>query len=349
MPKVYIHVGAGKTGTSYLQAQCTLQHEYLAENGLWYPTTDQLIRRVRLGKVTSGNIADLLPWFCPRHNTVITRNLSFTSDQLDSWIKTQIAFADGRDILLSSETLQFANPERIQKFVDIVLAYGYDAVVIFYGRHALDHSISNYREHLQQGLLVKTNASDIPSINTWISKNVVPFAHTLNLYSKILPDTSIIVKSYDYARRFLLNDFMGEMNIDNISESTYDQERSVSSVVNRSLTIAESLFLEIASGVLDSDQVAFIGSLLIATPACDAALNGPRTFKISSDSLKIFEARHSKMISDINQKWTSTLKKPLEVIPKGFANDSGLSGSQILFDLSLHTLSLCTRPNQRPK
>jgi hypothetical protein len=348
VPKLYLHVGAGKTGTSYLQAQCTLQHEKLAEHGLWYPITDQLLRRVTAGKVTSGNTVTLLPWFCPLHSKVRTQGLSFTSEQVSTWLEEQLAFAEGRNILLSSETLQFADPSRVSIFADLAASRGYEVLVVFYGRHALDHAISNYREHLQRGLLRMSQTGEPVSLDNWIAKNVVPFAHTLDVYSQVLPASSVIVKSYDYAKIDLLTHFLAIIGVHDFS-GVVSSKRNDGVVVNRSLSVVESRFMELAHGFLSSSQIACLGSLLVAASPCEAAIKGPRFFKICSASLDSFERRHNRAFADINSRWSSSLEQPLEVIPTSFVNDTSEVPLESLLDFSFHALALGLLPSGPPK
>ncbi|WP_138473382.1 MULTISPECIES: hypothetical protein [Rhodobacterales] len=58
MPKfetVFIHIGHGKTGSSYLQSALSLGSKQLAANGISYPLDDEMAERSNSGKITSGN------------------------------------------------------------------------------------------------------------------------------------------------------------------------------------------------------------------------------------------------------------------------------------------------------
>jgi hypothetical protein len=346
MPKLYLHVGAGKTGTSYLQAQCTLLHEKLAAIGLWYPITDQLLRRVKAGKVTSGNTVELLPWFCPQHSKVRKQGLLADPKQLGSWVDKQTCLAEGRNILLSSETMQFADRERVSVFADIVASRGYEVTILFYGRHALDHAISNYREHLQRGLLRKREKDEPVTLDSYIAKNVVPFAHTLKIYSQVFPDSSIIVKSYDYAKSDLLANFLSTIGVHGLSGGGISGTNNDRLVVNRSLSVVEMRYMELASELLDPAQIAYLGSLLVTAPPCEAASKGPTLFKIGLTSLDSFKRRHVTAFADINSRWSPSLEQPLEVIPADFVNNASEVQPESLLNLSFHALALSLRPSR---
>ncbi|QPN65840.1 hypothetical protein [Synechococcus sp. CBW1006] len=267
---------------------------------------------------------------------------------MSRWIEEQVTIADGRNILLSSETLQFADPNRVSIFADLVTRRGYEVLVVFYGRHALDHAISNYREHLQRGLLGMSETNEPVNLDNWLTKNVVPFAHTLNVYSQALSDSSVIVKSYDYAKTDLLTNFLEIMGVHGFSGAA-SSTRNDGAVVNRSLTVVESRFMELAHGVLSPSQIAYLGSLLVAATPCDAAIKGPRSFKIGSASLDSFERRHAKAFAYINSRWSSSLEQQLEVIPTGFVNDASEVRLENLLDFAFHALALGLLPSVSPK
>jgi hypothetical protein len=335
--KLYVHVGAGKTGTSFIQEQCALQHEKLAEQGLWYPITTQLLKRIADGYVTSGNINALLPWLCPRHPVVQKRGLSMELEEARSWFKRLIKEADGRAVLLSSETLQHADSQAVAQLVEIASDSGYETIIIFYGRHALDHAISNYRQHLQLGMIapVKDGKNGNTALEHWLKIRLVPFQQTLSLYSELLTDSAIRVRSYDDECENLLEQFLGHIDV-SATPVTVNPTRQR---INRSLTVSESELLIAITPLLKQEQVHLFGDWLISRPPTNSNQNHPRNFFVSSEALDRFSERHQAMIDDINRRWSHTLSSPLEVIPKSFKNgDRKPSDSEVL-DVALHALS----------
>ena len=338
MPTLYLHVGAGKTGTSYLQAQCALQHSRLAHHGLWYPITERLLRRVRKGKVTSGNLErDVLGWLCPRHHKLAVHGAKQHQLVAADWIGGLLAEAEGRDVLLSSETLQFADPERVSRLAQHVADANYSLRILFYGRHALDHAISNYREHLQGGFHRSVYRPELHSLNGWLRQRTVPFKSTLDVYCHAVGKDAVVVRSYDAAKHQLFNCFLSNVGL----SAAADLEPVDSfSTVNRSLTVAETQFLERAASVLTSDQVAALGAVLMAAPPCDAAVAGARGFAIDPAALEIFEQRHVPMFAKINQDWGSTLEQPLEVVPSDFAGSAAHADPDHLLAIAMHLLGM---------
>lgn len=54
MSVLYLHVGHGKTGSSYLQSALALSQDALRDNGIFY-SLNEVGRRAAQGKITSGN------------------------------------------------------------------------------------------------------------------------------------------------------------------------------------------------------------------------------------------------------------------------------------------------------
>ena len=338
MPTLYLHVGAGKTGTSYLQAQCALQHSRLAHHGLWYPITERLLRRVRKGKVTSGNLErDVLGWLCPRHHKLAVHGAKQHQLVAADWLGGLLAEAEGRNVLLSCETLQFADPERVSRLAQHVADASYSLGILFYGRHALDHAISNYRQQLQGGFRRSAYHPEQYSLNGWLRQRTLPFKRTLDLYCHAVGKDAVVVRSYDAVKHRLFNSFLANVGIAAAADlSPVDSFPTV----NRSLTVAETQFLERAASVLTSDQVAALGAVLTAAPPCDAAVAGASGFAIDPAALEIFQKRHEPMINKINEDWAQTLEQPLEVVPCYFAGSGTPAEPDQLLAIAMHLLSI---------
>jgi hypothetical protein len=338
MPILYLHVGAGKTGTSFLQSQCALQHRLLADHGLWYPVTERLLRRVRKGKVTSGNLErEMLGWLCPSHPKLADHGAKQHQLLPADWLGGLLAEAEGRNVLLSSETLQFADPERVSQLAQHVTEVDYTLRILFYGRHALDHAISNYREHLQGGFHRSIYRAEHHSLNGWLRQRTVPFKRTLGVYCDVVGKDAVVVRSYDAAKHQLFNCFLSNVGI----SAAADLEPVDSfSTVNRSLTVVETQFLERAANVLTADQIAAFGVVLTAAPPCDAAIAGASGFSIDPAALEVFKQRHVPMFAKINQDWADTLEQPLEVVPSDFEGSSVPADPDHLLAIAMHLLSI---------
>lgn len=118
---------------------------------------------------------DVLGWLCPNHPKLAVRKPEEHQARSAQWLGEVLAEAQGRDVLLSSEKLQFAHPERVSQLAQSVANAKYSLRILFYGRHALDYAISNFREHLQGGFHRSVYRPKHHSLNGWLRQRVVPF------------------------------------------------------------------------------------------------------------------------------------------------------------------------------
>lgn len=337
LPTLFVHIGAGKTGTSFLQAQLALHHEVLSKNNVYYPVWPGLLNRIKKGEVTSGNIEDLLPWLVPRHPSVIRQAKTGDDCQKASvkWMESTITKANGRDILLSGEALQHARSPEISQLVHQADQHGYEIRIIFYVRHAIEHAISDYREHVQRGFRDGYDNKELRTIEGWLKNKRVPYEHTLQNYAQVLPQNKIIVRSYDADKKDLWIHFLNTLgqppqDVIKISENT---------AINRSLTVIETKFLEAAAGILTQDRLHAIGMKMIKEPPIRARGIEPKAFVIDQDVLRHFEAKHRDIVAKINETWLKDAGTPLHVIPPGFVNSDIEVRPRQLLDLAIYLLS----------
>ena len=336
-PTLFLHIGAGKTGTSYLQSQIVLQQEAIAAQGLWFPVSPQLRNRVNRGLVTSGNTTHLLPFFCPDHPVVKKRQLSIHASNVQEWLEKISKEASGKNILLSSETLQHAKTTALKLFKDFCEALGYDVKIIYYVRHAIDHAISNYKQMIQTGNLkpCRRNCNDEPNINYWLANRTIPYRATLTTISEHFSTNEIAVRSYDAERKTLLQSFMAHLEIELNGEVRTEQP-----IVNRSLTPSEIRFLEEAAsrGVTDED-IAMLGDRILRCQAVKSGSNCPKHFRINPQVIESFSANHEEIVNDINHKWADTLSTPLKVIPENFINEDKSPGFNSLYEVAMRLIT----------
>lgn len=337
MPLFYLHIGAGKTGTSFLQAQLAIQHELLFNSNIYYPTSKRILRRIKNGQVTSGNIEELMPWILPKHPSVIRQDRVGDTwlGQSIQWLETTINTARGRNILLSGEALQHAESDRISCLVDKIKDLGYETRILFYVRHALDHALSDYREHVQRGFRDGYDRHDLRSVEGWLTNHRVPYFRTLKAYSSVLPDSKMIVRSYDASKHELWNSFLGLMSLPPLPTA----KNETNGFINRSLTILETQFLESAASRLSQSEMFHIGMKLISKPPFKVIGVEPKSFMISDAVLDAFQNSHNAMIEDINERWLNALSTPIYAIPPDFKAGECKARPHQLLDLAYRLLS----------
>ena len=130
MSKLYLHIGHGKTGTSYLQAVFAHNAPLLAEHGIDYPGSGRVMREAASGATTSGNRAIFLKKF-----------------QDDPKF-----FASERSMLFSGESLwgQFWEADFAPKLARIAQESGKAVEILFFIRDPVELLLSDYLQNVQQ-------------------------------------------------------------------------------------------------------------------------------------------------------------------------------------------------------
>jgi hypothetical protein len=155
MPTLYLHIGHGKTGSSWIQSSLQLSHAALKEQGIDYP----LGRGVRLNNTetlldTSGNASDLF----------------------ETEMKFIAALAanrpsDNRSLLLSSEFI-FEGILKEKIALERALQHGFDQVkVLLFIRDPVGHAVSNWQQNIKSNGLHRVSLEDhfgLYDIPVWV-------------------------------------------------------------------------------------------------------------------------------------------------------------------------------------
>ena len=220
---VYLHIGAPKTGTTYLQDRLTRNAENLAMHGVTVPTKG---RGVPADLFHFRAALDLLgeDWGGP------------TGHAVGAWdaMVSQVRRSSGK-VIISHEILAPARPEKITKAMNDLS----DAEVhIVYSARDLGRQIpAAWQESIKQGrrwsfeaFLAKVDAGD-----NWFHR-ALDLPHVLNNWSSKLPPERIHVVTVPHERKDaqLWHRFCTAFDI-NPTWAPLDSER-----VNRSLGIAET-------------------------------------------------------------------------------------------------------------
>lgn len=129
--EVLLHIGHGKTGSTFLQALLASSIDILAEHGIAYPIDPEIAQKARSGGITSGNLPA-----GPGHFSKLLRN---------GW-----EGPEGR-LLISGEAY-FARLQSNGVLARIREAVPDAAVrVLLYVRDPLDHAASTYQQGIKRG------------------------------------------------------------------------------------------------------------------------------------------------------------------------------------------------------
>src|SRR4051812_30228481 len=143
MPKLYIHLGAPKTGTSALQsAFASHTHQFLDHNVV-YPHF-RTLENASAGSVSSGNGVPLAKLLNPSHSARVETDHVY--DQIRE------AFSGGHDILYSCEGIGRFRLEKMLEFREFAERVGYQLVPVVYVRAIADHAVSAYQQAVKSKL-----------------------------------------------------------------------------------------------------------------------------------------------------------------------------------------------------
>jgi hypothetical protein len=144
MPTLYLHIGHGKTGSSWIQSSLQLSHAALKEQGIDYP----LGRGVRLNNTetfldTSGNASDLF-------ETEMEFIAALAANRP----------SDNRSLLLSSEFI-FHGILKEKIALECALQHGFDRVkVLLFIRDPVGHAVSHWQQMIKSNGLHRVSLED---------------------------------------------------------------------------------------------------------------------------------------------------------------------------------------------
>lgn len=277
MNKIYLHIGAGKTGSSALQVWLNQNTRQLREEGVYYPTFDTIIEDDYL--ITSGNGVYLL-------DNIKKNNLKKFFKSIKSHLN--------EDILFSSEALQILNEDELGMLNDFLKKNNYKIEIIIYVRNLYEMQYSSYKQ------LVKRN-NYVNTFNEFISnaKNIQQF-DVLYRYEKIFENITLI--HYDSNIPVGIEKiFCDVLNVD-----SYKLEPMKKKKVNRSLDFLETELLRYANKVFlnyfDNESFSrFISDKLIyKNPEKETELY------IDNTLIELISKRFQKDIDYVNEKYLSS-------------------------------------------
>ena len=290
--KAFLHIGAGKTGTSAIQVALAQNREELGARGLLYPALPAgADDRAARGEISSGN-AQMLGWYCNPNSP----SREFTREGVACWITESAAEARGRNLLFSSESLQFARPDSATELVGLLRGEGYEPEVIFYVRHMLDHAVAEYLQHLKFGFARLAQRERAGTLPGFVRLYRCQFARSIGAFAAVLPRDALHVRLYDSERPRLLAGFFGILGIEAPAAGAAD---AANRVVNRSLTPEELPLFEALARLPDGVRMCRqLTELLLNSPAATSA-----PFRVSEADFQVFERRNAPVLEEMNSVW----------------------------------------------
>ena len=287
MKKIFLHIGAGKTGTSALQSHFVLNKQHLEQNNYYYPVAKNELKAKNL-KITAGNGIELAQLLMQK---------DCSTESIEALGLQYIKDAEGKDIIISSEILTLFRPECAKVFKDIVNKSSYEIIVIYYVRAIADHLLSSYHQQLKRHAYSKKFTPFIRN-----SKN--NFLGTISKSIDIFGGENLIVKNYDVVKENIFLDFMEDiLEVENVQDLIVENKN-----INRSLTGFEvALMRHMNMSFEHNRDSTFISNALIYGDP-----NAKYEMSISNEDLKIVSAKYSNDIEEIN-KYLSEQEKPIKI------------------------------------
>jgi hypothetical protein len=286
--KAFLHIGAGKTGTSAIQFALERNRASLLASGMCYPSIDtERERRAAPGKALSGNCFELARFLMPQAD-----GRPLDRDGASAWIARAVAQAGGRDLLLSSEALCQLRPGSTLLLIELLRAKGYEPVVIFYVRHLLDYCVAAWLQALKFGFS-KFAAGTDRSMGSAVRRYRCHFERALEPYAAKLPKDAVVTRLYDAEINDLVPGFFRLLGHEMSETAPAD------SVVNRSPTPSECVVLEMLAAQPDGPRLcrAYGEVVLSATTASKEPL------AVSLDDFAVFESRNAEIAARINERF----------------------------------------------
>lgn len=287
---IFLHIGAGKTGTTAIQATIPPMRRNLEDAGLRAPldpaVPSEFELKPRVGSGYSFSLAKLL-------NPNFKNSISLGEEETWNWLEIEFdkAQKENLNLLFSSEALQFARETQLLAFKELADRHGFQIKVIFYARTALDYSISEYLQHLKTGFSAYPNKSNPTALSGHIATARVPFGTTLSTFSKVFGKKSLDVRNYDVVKSNLLDNFFTAV-------TGNSQEIPKTSQRNRSLTRNEQEALENLLKCENGTEICKrIGNKLIQTPS---PRDASRTYFVDKESMLKFISNNGPIVEIVN-------------------------------------------------
>lgn len=288
MPRtLFLHIGAGKTGTSAIQAALPLVRETLSEHGIIYPRDITVSEEsAQKGHVSSGNAVTLARIANPNS----PRPKNYDIQHAFTWLQDILkqAEASGKNVLFSSEALQFVGQPGLVSLSEMFRARGFSVVVIYYIRTAIDYSLSTYLQHLKRGF----PKSDFPrTLQSYIATTRVPYRQTLADYFAVFGEVNVRIYNYDQVKKSLVKSFLQPL-VGNIDIPVVDKR------INRSLTAYEQMCFErLMTSSSGQSKCALLGNILMK----DSESNPSHSrYFISREALDAYQSNNQSIVDYVN-------------------------------------------------
>lgn len=292
---VVIHVGHGKTGTSYIQSALALNRDQLDNLGISYPYDESIDLAVK-GDTTSGN------------GGLFQSNYVPTPEENDQ-------------ILFSSEILFHSLIDDGGLSLNNYLSNKYQRVkIILYTRDVLDMLVSTW------GQLVKKMGATI-GLNDYIQSRKDRHHEKVISWIKLSEKRGfeLELRNYSKCRDYLLKSFYSCLNLNDLQTKNFLLPQH--QIINRSLSNVELECLRVINKAMPNVGHHISDKLITECRDCNG--NNPR---ITKESLDVVKSHYEHIIDQINEFLPSAAMLSIGNTDKYVENDNNLfalNGTQV--------------------
>ena len=254
---VYMHIGHGKTGSSFLQSTLALSQDALARHEYAYPLAEDVAQKARKGFITGGNLRAK-----PGEFTTLVQS---------------VPEGAGGKLLISAESLFRYLERNADSFLEEYqqVCAGVPLRILCYLRDPVDHAISAYHQKVKRSGYTKTMGDSLDQYQ-------LP-ARTIAVLSALRAGgADVTVLNYSRHSKDLLGSLAGWLDLPSGDLTTPNVGR-----VNRSLTNAELELQRLMNGHLGGQASRFVSD-----PLCNELPDiRSETPPLSRDALEGFLTR----------------------------------------------------------
>lgn len=234
-PRVFLHVGQGKTGTTTVQGFLSRHRAELLQRGYLYPTISGHARHGELTLYTRDDASMVeavnfwrVPWETPAEVRAVVEGLP-----------AQIADSGAENVVLSDEGLWRRPPRRLATLISALKPAIGELVFVIYLRRQDEHVVSRYKQTMREGktALLSEFVARRSTFEGW------QYDATLRDLSAAFPDARMVVRPYHRSRfreRSLVQDFLDAIEVVDLE---YDREAEDQLASNTSFDAYTTEFL----------------------------------------------------------------------------------------------------------
>jgi hypothetical protein len=234
---VHLHIGAGKTGTSALQAAFVRNRDWLAGHGIDYPPSPW-DEAAASHKITSGNGMGLAKFLYPAHRFHPTLQ---PDDALQQTVGT-IVDSQQPQVLYSSEHMMRFATDRARRLREALAQNGMELRFHVWVRNIAAHACSVYNQQVKR----HRYTGDFSTYLRMHYKSA--FYGVLLRTCDVVGKDNVLVTSYDRHRNHLFSAFCRNLGVEG---GGFEE---ISRTINRSLSREELVAMRLLNATLKSDK-----------------------------------------------------------------------------------------------